>query len=184
MLLVTTPRVEGKSVKRYLGVIGAEIILGANVLRDVFALFTDVFGGRSAKFEDVFDKAREQALDALASKAGTLGADAVLNLRFYYLVLGKDNGMMMVAVTGTAVQFADSVRDEIPRESVPGEKQADDDSELQGAPTYFVTVDGRERGPFSMVQIRELLETGRINNETQLRAEADGQVCSVGTALG
>src|ERR1700679_100344 len=123
MLLVKTPTIEGKNVKRYLGVVGAEIILGANALRDVYALFTDVFGGRSAKYEDVFDKARKQALDALASKAARLGADAVLNLRFYYLVLGKDNGMMMVAVSGTAAKLTASIGDEEPTKFIAGEEK-------------------------------------------------------------
>jgi uncharacterized protein YbjQ (UPF0145 family) len=173
MLLVTTPRVEGKSVRRYLGVIGAEVILGANVLRDLYALFTDVFGGRSAKFEGVFDKARKQALDALASKAGMLGADAVLNLRFYYLVLGKDNGMMMVAVSGTAVQLTASI----------GEEKADDEIDDLNGPTYFVEIEGRKLGPFSKWQIRELHTAGRIGTETEIQAGADGKILKVGEVL-
>src|SRR5665213_249766 len=131
MLLVTTPTVEGKNVKRYLGVIGSEVILGANALRDVYALFTDVFGGRSGRLEEVFDRARKEALDTLSGKARKLGADAVLNLRFNYLVLGKDNGMMMVAVTGTAAKMAASSE---------GEKILSDEKlgTSAEAPTYSV----------------------------------------------
>lgn len=179
MLLLTTPTVEGRSVRRYLGVIGSEVILGANALRDVYALFTDVFGGRSGRLEEVFDKARKEALDSLAGKARKLGADAVLNLRFNYLVLGKDNGMMMVAVTGTAARMADSDDDRILNEGKTDLGAAQPDE-----PTYFVEIDSRRRGPFSLAQIRELRDEGRIKNEAEVQSEADGKLTTVSAVLG
>ena len=41
MILSTTPALEGHAVKRYLGVVTGEAILGANLFRDIFASFND-----------------------------------------------------------------------------------------------------------------------------------------------
>ncbi|MCC6430153.1 MAG: heavy metal-binding domain-containing protein, partial [Gemmatimonadaceae bacterium] len=48
MLVVTTPHLEGQPVKRYLGLVSGEAILGANIFKDMFAGIRDIVGGRSA----------------------------------------------------------------------------------------------------------------------------------------
>lgn len=47
MILTTTPSIEGHKITSYLGVITGEAIMGANIMRDLFASITDVIGGRS-----------------------------------------------------------------------------------------------------------------------------------------
>jgi uncharacterized protein YbjQ (UPF0145 family) len=43
MLLTTTSTLEGKKISTYHGLVSAEVIVGANVVKDVFAAFTDFF---------------------------------------------------------------------------------------------------------------------------------------------
>ena len=45
MLITTTSIIEGKKIKNYLGIVAGEAIMGANVVRDIFASITDVIGG-------------------------------------------------------------------------------------------------------------------------------------------
>ena len=47
--------------------------------------------------------ARENALKEMEERAASLGANAVIGVDFDYEVLGSDNGMLMVTVSGTAV---------------------------------------------------------------------------------
>ena len=42
MILSTTPIVEGKPVREYLGIVAGEAILGANVFKDFFAKKTNI----------------------------------------------------------------------------------------------------------------------------------------------
>ena len=49
--------------------------------------------------------ARTQALSELEQRAVRLGADAVVGIDVDYEVLGSDNGMLMVTVSGTAVSL-------------------------------------------------------------------------------
>jgi uncharacterized protein YbjQ (UPF0145 family) len=103
MLMTTTSIVEGKPVTRYLGVVTGEAIIGANVFRDLFASVRDIVGGRSATYERGLAEAREVAMKEMAARAQELGANAILGIDLDYEVLGQNNGMLMVSVSGTAV---------------------------------------------------------------------------------
>ncbi|GEM79265.1 heavy metal-binding domain-containing protein [Vibrio superstes] len=103
MLMTTTQSVEGKRVLRYHGVIAGEAILGANLFKDMFAGIRDMVGGRSGTYEKELERARTIAMQELEDKAREIGANAVIGIDIDYEVLGKDNGMLMVSASGTAV---------------------------------------------------------------------------------
>ena len=103
MIVTTTTLIEGRPVQQYLGVVTGEVIAGANLVRDIFASITDIFGGRSGKYEEVLANAREQALAEMQDKARALGANAVVGVDIDYEVLGKAGSMLMVSCSGTAV---------------------------------------------------------------------------------
>ena len=105
MILTTTPSVEGRTITAYHGVVFGEVISGVNVLKDFAAGLSNFFGGRSNTYEDELMRARTQALAELEQRAQILGADAVVGIDVDYEVLGADNGMLMVTVSGTAVSL-------------------------------------------------------------------------------
>jgi uncharacterized protein YbjQ (UPF0145 family) len=105
MILTTTPGIDGKTVGTYLGIVTGEAIVGANIFRDLFANITDIVGGRSAAYEKELARARTIALDEAKNAAQQLGADAVIGIDLDYEVLGANNGMLMVSVSGTAVKL-------------------------------------------------------------------------------
>ena len=101
MLITTTPTVEGHTIKAYEGVVCGEAILGANIMRDLFASVTDIVGGRSFAYESELQRAREMALQEMAVRAGELGGNAVVGVDIDYEVIRQ--GMLMVSASGTAV---------------------------------------------------------------------------------
>ncbi|MDQ3185900.1 MAG: heavy metal-binding domain-containing protein [Pseudomonadota bacterium] len=103
MQLTTTPSIEGKHITKYCGVIAGEAILGANLFKDLFAGIRDLVGGRSATYEKELQRAREIALEELRRRAQDLGANAVVGIDIDYEIMGKENGMLMVSASGTAV---------------------------------------------------------------------------------
>ena len=103
MELTTTPSMEGRKITRYCGVVAGEAVLGANILKDMFASVRDIVGGRSGTYENELRKARQIALDELSEQAHELGANAVVGIDLDYEVLGEKNGMLMVSASGTAV---------------------------------------------------------------------------------
>ncbi len=93
----------GQQVQKVLGVVHGEAIIGANIFRDMFSSVRDVVGGRAGGYERALAGARDAAVDDMKTAALERGANGVIGLDFDYEVLGETNGMMMVAVSGTAV---------------------------------------------------------------------------------
>lgn len=104
MILTTTPSIEGSKIIAYLGVITGEAIMGANIVRDLFASITDVIGGRSGAYEEKLQDARQIALHELEERAARLGANAVVGIDLDYEVVGQHGSMLMVSASGTAVR--------------------------------------------------------------------------------
>lgn len=103
VLLSTTPYIEGRPVREYLGVVAGEAIMGANIVRDIFASITDIVGGRSGAYEEKLAHARRIALQEMADQAARLGANAVIGIDIDYEVVRE--GMLMVTASGTAVKI-------------------------------------------------------------------------------
>jgi uncharacterized protein YbjQ (UPF0145 family) len=102
MIVTTTPGIEGRSIKEYLGVVTGEAIMGANIFRDFFASITDIVGGRSAAYEKELGKARKVAMEEMVQQAKDMGGSAVVGVDLDYEVIRE--GMLMVTVSGTAVK--------------------------------------------------------------------------------
>lgn len=105
MIITTTPSVEGKHITRYYGIVCGEVVAGVDFVRDIAAGLSNFFGGRSGSYEEELIKARGEAIDEMGRRAAAMGADAVVGAKLDYEVLGTNNGMLMVAVSGTAVKL-------------------------------------------------------------------------------
>ena len=87
MIITTTPTLESRPIRDYLGIVTGEVIVG----------------GRAGAYEGALRDARRQAFADLEAEARQLGADAVVGVDIDYEVVGKDGSMLMVSVSGTAV---------------------------------------------------------------------------------
>lgn len=101
MLITTTPSVEGRPIREYVGIVNGEAIMGANVVRDFLASITDVVGGRSGAYEGKLKQARDIAIEEMRQQASSLGANAIVGVDLDYEVVR--DGMLMVTCSGTAV---------------------------------------------------------------------------------
>ena len=104
MIITTTPTIEGKKIVEYKGIVFGEVISGVNMVKDMMAGLTNIFGGRSNTYEIELINARQNALREMEERAAQLGANAVVGVDIDYEVLGADNGMLMVTASGTAVR--------------------------------------------------------------------------------
>lgn len=104
MIVTTTQSIEGKKIVEYKGIVFGEVISGVNMVKDMMAGLTNIFGGRSNTYETELINARQNALKEMEERAFQLGANAVVGVDIDYEVLGADNGMLMVTASGTAVR--------------------------------------------------------------------------------
>ena len=105
MILSTTPSLENKPAKEYLGIVSGETIIGANVFKDFFASLRDIVGGRSGSYEKVLREAKEIAIKEMTERAQRLGADAIVGIDLDYETVGGSGGMLMVTASGTAIKL-------------------------------------------------------------------------------
>ena len=105
MIISTTTLIEGHPVREYLGVVTGEVIVGANIFKDLFANIRDIVGGRAGAYESTLRDARREAFAEVESEAYRLGADAVIGVDIDYEVVGQGGSMLMVSVSGTAVKL-------------------------------------------------------------------------------
>lgn len=104
MITTTTPNIEGRNIEQYLGLVSSEVIIGANIFKDLFAGLRDIFGGRSGTYERVLEEAKQNALAELMQKAQAMGANAVVGIDLDFETIGGKGSMLMVSVSGTAVR--------------------------------------------------------------------------------
>ena len=77
MIITTTNNIENYSIKQYLGVVNANIVIGANLFSDFAASLTDIFGGRSNTYQNKLNTIYTEVMAELKAKAKSFQADAI-----------------------------------------------------------------------------------------------------------
>ena len=103
MLITTTSSLQDKTIVTYHGIVSGEAIMGANVVRDIFASVTDVIGGRSSAYEQKLAEGRRIAIDEMTERAHEFCANAIIGVDLDFETIR--DGMMMCIATGTAVTY-------------------------------------------------------------------------------
>lgn len=103
MILSTTPTLEGHPIREYRGIVTGETIIGANVIKDLFAGLRDFFGGRSGSYEGVLRKAKDTAMREMVERAEQMGCNAIVGIDLDYETVGESGSMLMVTCSGTGV---------------------------------------------------------------------------------
>jgi uncharacterized protein YbjQ (UPF0145 family) len=105
LIITTTPSIEGHKIEQYLGLVFGEVVAGVDFVRDFAAGLSNFFGGRAGSYEEELIHARESALREMEDRARRLGANGIVGVDIDYEVLGSNNGMLMVTVSGTAIKY-------------------------------------------------------------------------------
>jgi uncharacterized protein YbjQ (UPF0145 family) len=103
VLVSTTQTLEGYRITSCLGPIVIPIVGAGNMVRDWFAGFTDVFGGKSQSYQKVFAKFLNQGVMEMIKQAKTNGANAVINLRIETTNISGGKSVVSIILYGTAV---------------------------------------------------------------------------------
>lgn len=109
-ILSTESCLQGIVVDRRIGIVTGEAVSGINAVRDFFASFRDVVGGRVSVFEAALREAKDAAIADLERNARQLGANGVIAVDIDYSELsgGTKNSMIFVVANGTAVKLRDA----------------------------------------------------------------------------
>lgn len=81
MLLVNTDYITGKEVET-LGIVKGNVVQCRNVGRDFMAGIKTLVGGELKEYTEMLNQARQIAIKRMVDEAETLGADAIINIRY------------------------------------------------------------------------------------------------------
>jgi uncharacterized protein YbjQ (UPF0145 family) len=101
MLLSTTDTISGKTIVRHIGLVRGNTIRARHIGADIMAGLKNAIGGEISEYTKLLAEAREQALDRMTEHAKSLGANAVVGLRFSTSEI--TTGAAEILVYGTAV---------------------------------------------------------------------------------
>lgn len=102
MLLVTTEQIPGRAYQT-LGLVRGSTIQCRHIGHDFLSGLQNLVGGEMESYTQMMDEAREIATGRMVREAETLGADAVVCLR--YMTASVAQGAAEVMAYGTAVRF-------------------------------------------------------------------------------
>jgi len=105
MIVVTTDFVPGKKVVEAVGLVRGNTIRARHVGKDILAGLKNIVGGEIEEYTKMVAESREQCLDRMVEEARSLGADAVINVRF--ATSSMMQGAAELLSYGTAVMLAD-----------------------------------------------------------------------------
>jgi uncharacterized protein YbjQ (UPF0145 family) len=102
--IFTTPILDGIKIKEYKGIVISRNVRAVNIVRDFFTSFRDIFGGRSASYQDVMRAMQDDVIAEAKEEAIRLGANAIVGFSLDYDNIGsKNKSLLMASAKGTAV---------------------------------------------------------------------------------
>jgi uncharacterized protein YbjQ (UPF0145 family) len=101
MIVTNLESVPGKTIKSHFGLVQGNTIRAKHVGRDLMAGIKNVFGGELKGYTELLSESRQEATDRMIAQAQSLGANAILNVR--YSTSSITQGAAELYAYGTAV---------------------------------------------------------------------------------
>lgn len=102
MLIVNTDFITGKEIET-IGLVKGSTIQSKNFGKDIGQGFKSLVGGELKSYTKMMNEARDLATERMSEEAKSLGADAVINVRYSSSAVMQ--GAAEIIVYGTAVKF-------------------------------------------------------------------------------
>lgn len=104
MIITTTEHIEGKKVKRTIGLVKGSTIRARHLGRDIMAGFRGMVGGEITEYTKMMAEAREEALKRMTEEAEKQGANAIIALRFGTSMVMQNAAEVLAYGTGVVTE--------------------------------------------------------------------------------
>jgi uncharacterized protein YbjQ (UPF0145 family) len=82
VILSNTEMVPGKQITAFFGVVSGSTVRAKHIGKDLMAGLKNIIGGELKAYTELIAEAREDAIARMVKEAESLGANAVVNVRF------------------------------------------------------------------------------------------------------
>ncbi|MEZ7906927.1 MAG: YbjQ family protein [Pseudomonadales bacterium] len=101
MIVSNIEIIPGKRITKHLGMVQGNTVRTKHLGRDIMAVLKNIVGGELVGYTELLNDARQEATDRMIEQAKSIGANAVLNVRFSTSSVSA--GAAELFVYGTAV---------------------------------------------------------------------------------
>ena len=102
MLITNIEYLPNKQIIEHFGIVSGSSVRAKHVGRDIAAGFKNILGGELKAYTELLSESREEAMERMVAQAESLGANAILNVRFSTSSVAA--GAAELYVYGTAVR--------------------------------------------------------------------------------
>ncbi len=102
MLKTTTDIIPGRSYE-ILGIVMGSFVNSKDFVKDIGAGLKSIVGGELKSYTKMMEESRSKAMEKIEYEAASLGADAIIGIRFTTSAIMQ--GASEILVTGTAIKF-------------------------------------------------------------------------------
>jgi uncharacterized protein YbjQ (UPF0145 family) len=102
VILSNTEEVPGRRIVEFYGVVTGSTVRAKHVGRDLMAGLKNIVGGELTGYTELLNEARAEALERMKAQAESVGANAVVNVRFSTSSVAQ--GAAELFAYGTAVR--------------------------------------------------------------------------------
>lgn len=82
MLISNMEIVPGKTITQHLGLVQGSTVRAKHIGRDLMASLKNIVGGELKGYTELLEDSRKEAVERMTEQARSIGANAVLNVRF------------------------------------------------------------------------------------------------------
>ena len=104
MIITTSDTVDGKEIKKVLGIVKGNTIRARNIGRDILASLKNLIGGEIEEYTKLMGEAREQSIDRMKEEAQKMGANAIVCVRFSTSYIMRNAAEILVYGTAVIVE--------------------------------------------------------------------------------
>ena len=105
MIIVTSHEIAGKKIVRTLGIVRGNTVRSRHLGKDILAVFRNLVGGEVHEYTKLLAESRECALDRMSQEAESIGANAIIGMRFATSEVAQSAAEILAY--GTAVVIED-----------------------------------------------------------------------------
>jgi len=102
MIISNTETIPGRKIVEFYGVVTGNTVRAKHVGRDIMAGLKNIVGGELKGYTELLQDSRKEATDRMIEQAQSMGANAVVNIRFATSSISQ--GAAELFAYGTAVK--------------------------------------------------------------------------------
>ncbi len=82
MIISNTESIPGHTITRFYGVVSGSTVRAKHIGRDIMASLKNLVGGELKGYTELLQESRQDAMARMVAEAESLGANAIVNVRF------------------------------------------------------------------------------------------------------